>query len=633
MFTEKIFKKSTDVRDFFKGYGSFGEIKGELKIEKNGLYQETDSYKIECSYEKDEYGVFSRKDTFTNKSAEDINLRGLKSRFVFECGELDVYTQFNNWQSESMGNWQPLVSSVSVSGESFRTNTSATPFMVLWNHQTHRGVAFHILPKANWEIKVTRARKTSKHSKIVVDLGIVDYNFDLKLAAGEKVEMPEIICYEIRNKLHMDCYKLHNYMHTKYPRREMPVIYDTWMYKFDYIDYDTVASQIELAANIGVEYFFIDAGWFGKGDAWSLSVGDWSENTKTKLAGRMIDIANKVRENGMKFGIWLEPERAAASSDSVKEHREYYMDSDFEEGTCFLDFANKQARDWMLGVIDNLIERYGIEYIKDDFNADMYFDPKGTAHLKYHEGHEEFMRELRRRHPDLYLSSCAAGGHRLELKNYTEFDSSWPSDNESPYVEMRIYRDTILRLPPQAMERWVAAHSLIGFESFYEPFKGNNDGEIERIVACGDAMWHNIVGVQQSFMEGYMTCGPIGFSCDLSKLSDKATEDFKTFIANMKKNREFWKKAVARILMDTKSATAYQYSDMELSKIEIQLFIHEAIQQNFTVIPELDENKRYQLNGEIFTGKEIMDEGIFIETPEWEDRWHHMIRVELTEVK
>ena len=233
MFTEKIFKKSTDVRDYFKGYGSFGEIKGELKSEGNSLFQETDSYKIECNYEKDEYGVFVRKDTFTNKSDKDINVRSLKSRFVFECGELDVYTQFNNWQSESMGNWQPLVSSISVAGESFRTTTSATPFMVLWNHQTHRGVAFHILPKSNWEIKVTRARKTSKYSKIVVDLGITDYNFDLKVAPGEKVEMPEIICYEIRNKLHMDCYKLHNYMHNKYPRRKMPVIYDTWMYKFD----------------------------------------------------------------------------------------------------------------------------------------------------------------------------------------------------------------------------------------------------------------------------------------------------------------------------------------------------------------------------------------------------------------
>lgn len=634
MFTEKIFKKGGNIKSFFRAYGSFGELRGTLETGENSVYHEDENLRIECRYEKDEYGVYSRKDTFTNKSGKDLNLRCLKSRFLFEGGEYDVYTQFNNWQTESKGAWQPLVTSVSAEGPSFRTTTNSAPFMVLWNNQTHRGVAFHLMPKSAWEIKVTRIRKSSKHSMVLVELGISDYNFDLNVKDGETVEMPEIICYEIRNKLHMDCYKLHNYMHTNYPRRQMPVIYDTWMYKFDYIDYDTVASQIELAANIGVEYFFIDAGWFGKGDGWSGSVGDWSENTKTKLAGRMIDIANKVRENGMKFGLWLEPERAAPTSDSVREHREFYMDSDDgDPDQCFLDFANPQAREWMLGVIDGLIEKYGIEFIKDDFNADFYFDPKGSAFLKYHEGHLEFMKELRRRHPDLYLCSCAAGGHRLELKNYTEFDSSWPSDNESPYDEMRIYRDTILRLPPQAMERWVCVHSLIGLESFYEPFANNNDGEVERMVACGDAMWHNIQGVQQSFMEGYMTAGPIGFSCDLSKISPKATEDFKKFIANMKANREFWKKAVARILCDTESATVYQYSDMELTKIEIQLFIHKAMQQNFTVIPELDENKKYLLNGEVLTGKEIMDEGILIETPEWRDSWQHMFRVELTEVK
>ena len=352
MFTENFFKKCDDVKGYFRAYGSFGEMHGNVEKGENLVFQETDDYKIECRYQKDEYGVFSRKDKFTNKSGKELNLRCLKSRFNFEGGEYEVYTQFNNWQTESKGSWQPLVTSVSAGGPSFRTTTNATPCMVLWNNQTNRGVAFHLLPNSAWEIKVTRARKTAKHSVVVVEMGISDYNFDLNLADGESVEMPEIICYEVRNKLDMDCYKLHNYMHKNYPRRQMPVIYDTWMYKFDYIDYDTIASQIEPAANLGVEYFFIDAGWFGKGDNWSVSVGDWSENTKTKLAGRMIDIANKVRENGMKFGLWLEPERAAPTSDSVNEHPEFYMDSDVEWDQCFLDFANPDEREWMLGVVN-----------------------------------------------------------------------------------------------------------------------------------------------------------------------------------------------------------------------------------------------------------------------------------------
>ena len=112
-------------------------------------------------------------------------------------------------------------------------------------------------------MKVTRAGHYCKYSKIVVEMGIMDYNFDVTVAPGEVVDMPQIICYEFKNKLDMDCYKLHHYMHTRYPRREMPIVYDTWMYRFDHVDVENVSSQIGLAADLGVEYFFVDAGWFG----------------------------------------------------------------------------------------------------------------------------------------------------------------------------------------------------------------------------------------------------------------------------------------------------------------------------------------------------------------------------------
>ena len=276
-------------------------------------------------------------------------------------------------------------------------------------------------------------------------------------------------------------------------------------------------------------------------------------------------------------------------------------------------------------MFDDLIEHYGIEYIKDDFNADMYFDPNSSAFLKYHQGHEEFIRKLRSTHPDIYFSSCASGGHRMELENYTLFDSSWPSDNENPYEEMRMYRENILRLPPQAMERWVAVHSLVGFEDFYEPFKECNNNNCDRMVACGDGTWHNIVGVQNSFMEGYMTGGPVGFSCDLTKLSDKAFAHFKAFVKKMKENREFWETAVARIICDTPTVTTYQYSDMDLTKVVIQVFARNQLQDKFVAIPELDPSKNYIVNGnEVRSGKDIMDYGIEIKNYGNLTESHHM---------
>jgi len=630
MLTKTYFSHENDVKAFFHGYGSFGEINGTVKREKNTIYQETDIYRITCSYDFDAYGVITRRDTFQNLSDHPITLNSIHSRFIFEGGEYDVYTQFNTWQNESSGMWQPLVTSVSAVGASSRSCQDATPFLVLWSQQEQRGAAFHLVPNSAWEMKATRAGHYCKYTKVVVELGILDYNFNIILAPGEILTMPEIICYEVKNKIHLDCYKLHNYMHEKYPRREIPIIYDTWMYRFDHINYENISSQIPLAADLGVEYFFIDAGWFGKGKSWSNSVGDWSENLTGAFAGRMIDIAREVRSAGMKFGIWLEPERADPLSDSVRDHSEYYIKGDVESEYYFLDFANEKARNWMLEIIFNLIDHYGVEYIKDDYNADMYFDTYHSAYLKYNEGHAKFIKAIRDRYPNIYLTSCASGGERLELGNYMKFDSTWPSDNESPYVEMRIYRDTILRMPPQGFERWICAHSLGGFESFYEPFGSYNTNNFERMVACGDAVWKHIEGVQTSFMKGYMTCGPIGFSCDLSKLSPNVRSEFKEYIAKIKTKRDFWRKAVARILCDTTSLTIFQYSDMALTDIVIQMFTRQTRQDHFRIIPELDPSLYYIVNGEkTLSGKEIMEEGIEVSTPEWFDNWNEMIEVTL----
>jgi len=622
MFNKKFFDKGTDSRQFFGGCGSFGELKGELTRDGQTVTLTAADYKMTCAYTSDAYGVFNRQDTFINTSDKPMQVNALKSRFVFDGGEYQVYTQFNNWQTENAGYWQYLVNNITIGSESVRTCQNAAPFLVLWSDQANRGTAFHLLPSSNWEIKVSRAGIVGKKTRIVVELGISDYNFNLTVAPGESVKLPELLCYEVFDKLSLDCYKLHNYMHTNYPRKELPIIYNTWMYKFDHITYENISKQIPLAADMGCEYFFLDAGWFGKGADWSSSVGDWSENMVTRLAGRMMDIANEVRAAGMKFGLWLEPERANVNSDAMKEHPEFYLPITGDEGNYLLDFANPDAVDWMLDVIFKLIDKYGIRYIKDDFNVNSFFSEKQDAFLAYHAGHEDFMRRLQARYPDLYLCSCASGGMRMELQNYKFFNSSWPSDNESPYTEMDMYRHAILRLPPQAMERWTAIHSIENQHEFYASFAGCNKGNTERLVACCDATWCHIEGIQVSYLKGYMSCGPIGFSCDLSLVSEKVRAELKAFVAQVKENRDFWKTAVARVLCDTKTMTIYQYSDMALNKAVLQLFPTDTTQEVGTVYPQLDAAKTYRVNGELFSGAQLMAEGIEVTLhTDWDDHY------------
>ena len=633
MFTSKYFIEKKQVKELFNICGSFGEVYGELAQDDNKFICRSEVFEVECNTERDEYGVVCRQDYFTNKTNETIYLNSLKSRFIFDGGEYDVYTQFNSWQSESLGDWQPLVSSVSVGTESIRVCQNATPFMALWSKQEGRGTAFHLFANCAWEIKAKRIRNEGKCTKIIVDMGLADRNLNIAIEPGETIKSPKILCYEFRNKMHMDCYKLHNYMHTNYPRRSMPVIYNTWMCKFDHITYENISEQIPLAAEIGAEYFCIDAGWFGDGTDWSTSVGDWVENKKSALCGKMLDISNEVQSAGMKFGLWMEPERANINSISVKEHPEFYLSGCTTGDDLFFDFSNDEALKWMQSVIFNLIDKYKIEYIKDDFNADLFFDINQSAFMKYHEGYARFIKSIRDRYPDIYLTSCSAGGDRLELHKHTLFDSTWPSDNENPYAEMNIYKHTILRLPPQYFERWVAVHSIKGLDDFYNNFTGYSDNNTgERLVACGDAIWNHLVGINYSYLKGYTTCAPIGISSDLRLLSETAKEKLAEIISQMKERREFFKTAVARIIADTETITAYEYSDMALSKIIVQVITNESIQNTFLVHPEVDITKNYRINNsEIVSGKEIDENGLRMEFNPWNDIFRSMFEFVLEE--
>ena len=85
----------------------------------------------------------------------------------------------------------------------------------------------------------------------------------------------------------------------------------------------------------------------------------------------------------------------------------------------------------------------------------------------------------------------------------------------------------------------------------------------------------------------------MGFSCDLTLISEKVRKMMTEYIADVKKNRDFWIKAECRILCDAKELTVYEYSDKELKKNVIVAFLGTVMQRNLCVYPVVDANKIY----------------------------------------
>ncbi len=65
------------------------------------------------------------------------------------------------------------------------------------------------------------------------------------------------------------------------------------------------------------------------------------------------------------------------------------------------------------------------------------------------------------------------------------------------------------------------------------------DQTTERLIACHDAVWNNVIGIHRSFLEAFMTCGPIGLSCDLKALSPWAKDNIRNFIAKAKEDKNY----------------------------------------------------------------------------------------------
>ena len=569
-------------------------------ISDDGFAAEREKFTISGKYENLD-GVCTRQDVFTNTSDEDIHINDYKYRFTFPGDEYEVYTKYNNWSDECRGEWHPLATKVEASVKSPRTNDSHVPMLALYNKQTGRGMVFHLYTNCSWKIT---ARKQSPNCQLIftmVEISPYDDALDIVVNKGESFEFPKALFYEFENKLNFDSHKLHKYIAKAHPRKKLPVIYNTWLAFFDHIDFDKIASQIPHAADIGCDYFTLDAGWFGKGANWSNSVGDWIENENGAYFGRMREISDRVHDAGMKFGLWLEPERAVYCSDIVKEHPEYFLGTNGY--SYFLDFANDEAREYITKVTFDLVEKYNIDYFKFDFNDSITYDKTHRAFFDYHRGLEKYVSDVREKYPDIYIEGCASGGFVTNINNMKLYDSVWLSDNQSIYETVRIFKDSLSHISPCFMEKWA---SLVSVENSFPTHLQKE--LITQHFSTHDGTWTGVVNFYESWLDGFFAGSPIGISTDLTEITLELRQALKEKISAFKKEEPFWRNASARILTDTDRLLAIQYETDDMIKVVV--YTGKPVVQTYMTVYPVTDGKEFVLDGKDYDGN-----GITIENP------------------
>lgn len=574
-------------------------------------------------------GIWSRKDYLKNLQNKEGTIRSCLARFCFSGDHLQLLSQEGAWCTENQSKWRGVENGINITNTGVRTTEGAQPFVCLRDTDQGHGLAFHILPMGQWTIRF-RKEFASCQPLVIAEMGLSDQGLALQLQPGEEIALPEILFYSVQpgdNSLASG--KIHKYL-LKYKnnQKQMPVLYNSWFYDFDRVEIEEFKAQAR-SAEIGCEYFVVDAGWFGTGAAWSCSVGDWKENTTGAFQGKMTEFADYVRSLGMKMGLWMEPERASVGSELEKTRPELFLYNDGE--SCLLNMANPDARQYIYDNIERLIKTYGLSFMKLDFNMTVGYDTSGSSFYRYYQGYYGFMERIKKAFPQVYFEACSSGGLRTDINTVCASDSHFLTDTVNPMEMLRIMEGALLRLPPKTLSKWYTVQEVFDISRWYHTPKGQKD---RRVLACADATWGRVIEVGEDFLEAFYVTGPLGFSSKLDRMSPEMKEKLKKTVALFKQLRPFVERSVCHMLTaprlktDIESDTVWQMKSLDEDRSIIFAYHLEYQQPTVKVFPrEIVPEGRYRVscignycsaefeNGSVFTGTDLLENGIPIHFP------------------
>ena len=253
----------------------------------------------------------------------------------------------------------------------------------------------------------------------------------------------------------------HNYETDK----DLPAIFNEYMH----LSWDSPTAQrtqemASVVAKTGAEYYVIDCGWHNEepGDQVYPYVGQWRES-HARFPEGLRKTMDYICSLGMKPGLWIEPEIIGCQCQDMQE---YYDDDCFLQrfgkrltvmNRHFLDYRNARVRAYMTETIRRMVEDYGAEYIKFDYNQDCGVGTDLNA-LTPGKGLEDcthaffsWVDQMHHQFPNVVFEGCSSGGLRMDHKALSAFSLFSTSDqihfDRYPYIAGNILSAV---LPEQA---------------------------------------------------------------------------------------------------------------------------------------------------------------------------------------
>lgn len=302
-------------------------------------------------------------------------------------------------------------------------------------------------------------------------MGMQSDLFHYPLEQGEKLVVPEtILCYSdqglgaLSARFH-DCIREH-LCRGKFRDAPRPVLLNSWEAAYFTFDGQTLLKLAKSTAALGIDMIVMDDGWFGKREDDNSGLGDWQVNEK-KLGCTLRELIEQINGEGVKFGIWIEPEMVSEDSELYRQHPDWALRIPGREpvrgrNQLVLDFSRADVRDYIFEQICSILDQGKIEYVKWDMNrsiADVFSGEteQGKVTYQYVLGVYDFLERLLQKYPDILLEGCSGGGGRFDAGMLYYTPQIWCSDNTDALDRLRIQYGTSFFYPASAVGSHVSA--------------------------------------------------------------------------------------------------------------------------------------------------------------------------------
>ena len=423
--------------------------------------------------------VIARWSTIENKTQQDVVLEDAASA-TWSLPNIENRNYLAHWLTGRWaGEWQLQSAALDVGSrviESRRGSTGqqANPWFALETpgsagDEEHGGVYFGELGwSGSWRITMEQ----SPLHQVRITGGYNPFDFGYRLAPGESLTTPPFYAGFTPGGMGEASRILHRFQRAvilpgaPHPKLR-PVLYNSWEATEFNVSESGQIALAEKAAQLGVERFVIDDGWFGQRKNDHAGLGDWYVN-KEKFPHGLKPVIDRVHQLGMDFGIWVEPEMVNPDSDLYRKHPDWAMNFPGRPRTegrnqLLLNLARPDVMEYTFHWLDELVSNNDIDFLKWDYNRN-WSEPGWDAvpvadqkkiYVAYVNNLYAILDRLRAKHPKLEIESCSGGGGRVDLGILKRTEEVWPSDNTDPLDRLSIQDGFTHAYTPGVMMAWV----------------------------------------------------------------------------------------------------------------------------------------------------------------------------------